>query len=101
MAINSQPDLLADLEFPDKGPGYKAIQKTDKYNIVRVCIKGGVTVPTHKGDHTAFFTVLQGKGIFTLGDERFELSAGGYIFIPLDKERSIESVEDLVLLAVK
>lgn len=93
-------NLLLDLEFPEEGPGKKMIQKTEKYTVLRLCIKKGNIIPPHPDDHTALFTVLKGKGIFARGDDRIELSAGSYIFIPKGKARGIESVEDLVVLAL-
>ncbi len=101
MAINTNPNLLADLEFPDQEPGHNLIHKTEKYKVVRVCVKSGLILPPHVEEHSAFFTVLQGKGVFIMDGVRTELSAGGYIFIPSGANRSIEGLEDLVLLAVK
>ena len=48
-----------------------------------------------------FFLVLQGRGIFTCGEEDVELAQNQYLYIKADETRGIQALEDLVVFAVK
>ena len=56
-------DILLDKQFKENIPHKKPILSTDNYRIMRLCLKKGVVLPPHEGTHTAFFLVLEGKGI--------------------------------------
>jgi len=45
--------------------------------------------------------VLQGRGIFTCGEEEVELEQNQYLFIKADETRGIQALEDLVVFVVK
>ena len=94
-------NILLDKQFAENVPDKKQIIGTDNYKIMRLCLKKGVEVPPHGGTHTAFFLVLEGRGIFTKGSEEIELKQNDFLFFKVDEIRGIKSLEDLVILAVR
>ena len=64
-----------------------------------ICIMPGQEIPPHPGA-TGCFYVLEGKGIFTLGSEKIEISAGSLVVVPKGGVRGIKPTEKLILFAV-
>lgn len=64
-----------------------------------ICIMPGQEIPPHPGA-TGMFYVLEGKGTFTDGDEKVEISAGSLVIVPKGGVRGIRPSEKLVLFAV-
>lgn len=64
-----------------------------------ICLMPGQEIPPHPGA-TGMFYVLEGKGIFTVGDEKIDISAGSLIIVPSGGTRGIRPSEKLVLFAV-
>ena len=46
------------------------------------------------------FYVLEGKGVFTVGDEKIDVSAGSLIIVPAGGIRGIRPSEKLILFGV-
>lgn len=64
-----------------------------------ICIMPGQEIPPHPGA-TGMFYVIEGKGVFTAGDEKIEISAGSLIVAPAGAIRGIKPSEKLILFAV-
>ncbi len=64
-----------------------------------ICITPGQEIPPHPGA-TGMFYVLEGKGIFTDGDEKIDISAGSLVIVPKGGVRGIKPTEKLLLFAV-
>jgi quercetin dioxygenase-like cupin family protein len=75
--------------------------KTDSFNVVLVCLEAGQEIPPHPEPYAVCFYVINGKGMFTVGNEQVELSSGGLIFVPVNETRGILSREKLMLLGVQ
>ena len=73
----------------------------ENFELVRIALGKGGKIPPHQGGHAVFFLVLQGKGVFTCGEEEVYLTQNQYLFIKADETRGIQALEDLVLFAVK
>ena len=56
----------------------------------------GVIIPPHQGGHAVFFLVLQGKGVFTCGEEEIKPTPNQHVYIKADEIRGIQALEDLV-----
>lgn len=97
----SPENLHEGITFTAENPVKKMLCSTDNFKIMRICLKKGVIRPTHTGDHSAFFLVLKGKGIFTTGSGEVELNTGDFITIKRGEVRGIQSLEDLMILAVR
>lgn len=64
-----------------------------------ICLMPGQEIPPHSGA-TGMFYVLEGKGVFTVGDEKVDISAGSLIIVPAGGIRGIRPSEKLVLFGV-
>jgi quercetin dioxygenase-like cupin family protein len=94
-------NILSKLDFSKQNPMKTTILKREKFEIVRIALGKGLMIPPHKGGHAVFFMILQGRGIFTCGDEKVELVQNQYLHIETNDIRGIEALEDLVVLAIK
>jgi len=78
----------------------KDLLSTKNYTVALICLETGQEIPPHPEPYGACFYVINGKGIFTIGKEQFELSKGQMIYSAADEVRSIKSLERLVLIGV-
>jgi quercetin dioxygenase-like cupin family protein len=79
----------------------KDILKTSNYNVVLICLEAGQEITSHPEPYSVCFYIIEGKGIFTVGNEQVELDRGCMIFIPADEARGIKSKEKLTLLGIQ
>ncbi|MHA1612873.1 MAG: hypothetical protein ACTSVZ_02345 [Promethearchaeota archaeon] len=96
----SQKNVLDGISFSAENPVKQLLFDAENHKITQICLNEGVILPPHKEDHTAFFLVLKGKGIFTSGSGEVELETNGYISIKKGETRGIQPLEDLVVLVV-
>ena len=94
-------NILDQLTFSKNSPVKTMLRQQERFGLVRIALGKGVVIPPHQGGHAIFFLVLQGKGIFTCGEENVELAKNQYIYIKADDTRGIQALEDLVVFAVK
>jgi len=94
-------NMLNQLTFSKNSPVKTMLLQQEHFGLVRIALGKGVTIPPHQGGHAVFFLVLQGKGIFTCGEEEVELAQNQYVNIKADETRGIQALEDLVVFAVK
>ena len=97
----SPENVRKGITFSSENPIKKILCNTENYKIMRICLKKGAIRDLHTGDHSAFFLVLEGKGIFTTGTGEVELEANDFLTIKKGEIRGIQSLEDLVILAVR
>jgi quercetin dioxygenase-like cupin family protein len=83
------------------GAAKKDLLKTGSFNVVLVCLEAGQEIPPHPEPYAVCFYVINGKGMFTVGNEQVELSSGGLIFVPVNETRGILSREKLTLLGIQ
>lgn len=93
-------DLLSQKEFPPGQPLKKDLWAPEKFTVALICLQAGVEIPPHPEPFAAFFTVLEGRGVFISGGESVELGPGGAITISANDLRGMRSLEDLVVLGV-
>ncbi len=86
------PQDLADVK--------KDVLATKNFTIALICLETGQEILSHPEPYGACFYVVSGKGIFTVGKEKFELGNGQMVFVAADEMRGIKSLERLVLLAI-
>ena len=94
-------DVLKQLTFSESSPVKTMLLQQEHFELVRIALGKGVNIPPHQGGHAVFFLVLQGRGIFTCGEENVELAQNQYLHIKADETRGIQALEDLVIFAVK
>ena len=94
-------NMLNQLTFSKNSPVKTMLLQQEHFGLVRIALGKGVIIPPHQGGHAVFFLVLQGKGIFTCGEEEVELAQNQYVNIKADETRGIQALENLVVFAVK
>lgn len=77
------------------------VLKTRNFNIALICLEAGQAIPPHPEPYGVCFYVINGKGIFTVSNEQFELASGGMIFAAANEVRGIISRERLTLLGIQ
>ena len=94
-------NVLNQLTFSENSPVKTMLLQQEHFGLVRIALGKGVKIPPHQGGHAVFFLVLQGRGIFTCGDDHVELAQNQYLYIKADETRGIQALEDLAVFAVK
>jgi len=84
-------------------PGGRA--KTDlfngeHFNIVAISLDTGAEIPPHEEPYEVFFYVVSGKGVFAVGEEKWEAEAGSWVFSPRGN-RGIRCIERMTILGVQ
>ena len=64
-----------------------------------ICLMPGQGIPPHPGAIGMFY-VLEGRGTFTLGEQKIDISVGSLIIVPSGEIRGISPSEKLLLFAV-
>lgn len=77
------------------------IVKSDKFNIVMVCLEKYQEIKPHPEPYAVFFFVLEGRGIFTSEKGEVELKKGDSIFLDANENRGIKCIEKLSILGVQ
>jgi quercetin dioxygenase-like cupin family protein len=88
-------------KFSSEKPNKEDIIKSDKFNIVVVCLEKDQEIKPHPEPYAVFFYVMEGRGIFTSEDEKVELNKGDSIFMKSNKIRGIKCIEKLSILGVQ
>jgi len=94
-------NMLNQLTFSKDNPVKTMLLQQEHFGLVRIALAKGVIIPPHQGGHAVFFLVLQGKGIFTCGEEDIKLTPNQHVYIKADEIRGIQALEDLVVFVVK
>lgn len=79
----------------------KDVLKTSNFNLVLICLETGQEIPSRPEPYGVCFYVIDGKGVFTVGNKQVELTCGGMIFAPANEARGIKSIETLKLLGIQ
>jgi len=79
----------------------KDLLRTGSFNVALICLEAGQEIPSHPEPYGVCFYVINGKGVFTVGSEQFELASGEMIFAQANEARGILSKERLTLLGVQ
>ncbi len=94
-------NILSLQNFSKKGPVKTDIIKSNKFNVVTVCLEENQAIPPHPEPYAVFFLVLKGKGVFTKGKENFELEQGSELFVENNELRGIKALEKLIILGIQ
>lgn len=86
------------MEFPREGVFSKVLAKGPLSNHTLMCLSGGTEISEHTSTCEAVVTVLKGKGIFTLKDEKIEMKPGVFIYMPKNEPHSLKADENLAIL---
>ena len=94
-------DLLSKREFSSEKPVKKDLIKSENFNTVLVCLEKGQEIKPHPEPYAVFFLILEGTGLFTCKEGKFELNKNDGLFIEADEIRGIKCLENLVVLGVQ
>jgi quercetin dioxygenase-like cupin family protein len=96
---------ISDLEprINPHGVGARLLMASPQLKSVHLTFKPGDTITPHASDIPAYFYVLDGSGVVTIGDETKEVSAGCFIESPAGLAHGWEnnSLSSLKLLVFK
>lgn len=88
-------------EFSIENPLKKDILKSEKFNVVLVCLENNQEIKPHPEPYAVFFLVLEGSGVFNTENGSTQLSQNDCIFIPANKIRGIRASQRLTILGVQ
>lgn len=94
-------NLLEKDGFSSEKPVKKDILKSEKFNIVLVYLEKGQEIKPHPEPYAVFFLVLEGTGLFTSKEGKFELKKNDGLFIEANEIRGIKCLENMVVLGVQ
>jgi quercetin dioxygenase-like cupin family protein len=94
-------NLLSKKEFSSEKPLKKDILKSEKFNIVLLCLEKDQEIKPHPEPYAVFFLVLEGKGVFTNSKGNFKLSENFGIYIKANEIRGIKCLKKMVVLGVQ
>jgi len=84
----------------DLGMVKKDLLGTSNFGVSLICLEADQVIPSHPEPYGACFYVISGKGMFTVGKEKFELSRGKMVFAAAGEVRGIKSLARIVLLGI-
>jgi quercetin dioxygenase-like cupin family protein len=94
-------DLTKLVEFSKTERVKKDVRRTRMFNIVLVCLETGQEIPPRPEPYDVCFYVIEGRGVFTVGDREAELAAGSMTFAPVNVARGIKSTQHLTVLGIQ
>lgn len=71
-----------------------------KVKIPLICMEPGQEIPPHGGHSIGIFYVIEGKGIFTLNDQKIDMKKDMIFVAPEGTSRGMKCVERMVVLAI-
>ena len=87
--------------FSREKPVKKDVLKSENFNIVQVYLKKDQEIKPHPEPYAVFFIVLEGKGLFTSKEGKFEVIKNGGLFIKADEIRGIKCLENMIVLGIQ
>ena len=94
-------DLNELAEFSTTERVKKDVRRTRMFNTVLVCLETGQEIPPRPEPYDVCFYVVEGRGVFTVGDREAELAAGSMTFAPANVARGIKSTQRLTVLGIQ
>ncbi len=71
-----------------------------KVKMPLICMEPGQEIPPHGGHSIGIFYVKEGKGVFTLDDQKIDMNKDMIIIAPEGATRGMRCVERMVVLAI-
>ena len=79
----------------------KNVLKTKSFNVVLICLESGQEIPSRPEPYEVCFYIIDGSGIFSVGEEKYDLFKGNMVFVPANAARGIKSKERLTVLGIQ
>ena len=71
-----------------------------KVKMPLICMEPGQEIPPHSGNSIGIFYVKEGKGVFTLDNQKIDMKKDMIIIAPEGASRGMKCVERMVVLAI-
>lgn len=71
-----------------------------KVKMPLICMEPGQEIPPHGGHSIGIFYVKEGKGVFTLDNQKIDMKKDMIIIAPEGASRGMKCVERMVVLAI-
>ena len=71
-----------------------------KVKMPLICMEPGQEIPQHGGHSVGIFYVKEGKGVFTLDNQKINMERDMIIIAPEGSSRGMKCVERMVVLAI-
>jgi quercetin dioxygenase-like cupin family protein len=98
-ALYSQiPNLTESIELPANGTLSRAIYQDDRLKAVLFGFSAGQELSEHTASTPAVMHFLKGEATITLGDDVFEVTAGGWVHMAAGLRHSIRTHTPVVML---
>jgi len=79
----------------------KNVLKTKSFNVVLICLESGQEIPLRPEPYEVCFYIIDGSGVFSVGEEKYDLSKGNMIYVPANTVRGIKSNQRLTVLGIQ
>ena len=89
------------VERPKPGVTLERLHRDATFNVVRVTVATGISLPPHPEEYMVLFYVLEGSGRITTDECIKEVMAGDYVLVGHGETRGIEAVERMILLGIQ
>jgi len=87
--------------FSPEKPIKKHFINAKGFHAALICLGRGVEIPPHAEGYGVLFTVLDGIGTFSDGNDLKTLGANERLYFKKDEIRGIKAMEDLVVLGIQ
>ena len=71
-----------------------------KVKMPLICMEPGQEIPPHGGHSIGIFYVKEGKGVFTLDNQKIDMEKDMIIIAPEGSSRGMKCLERMVVLAI-
>jgi len=79
----------------------KNVLKTKSFNVVLICLESGQEIPLRPEPYEVCFYIIDGSGVFSVGEEKYDLSKGNVIYVLANTARGIKSNQRLTVLGIQ
>ena len=94
-------DLLASSTAPAGGRRVETLAKTDAFELKRLSLAAGASIPEHQAPGPITVQCLAGRVAFTAAGADHDLRAGTLIHLPPRELHALRAEEDSVVLVTK
>jgi len=91
-------NILDQIEYPKSGILSKEILKNEKSDVTLFCMSKGTEISDHTSTKAGFIYILDGKGVFTLADEKIVMVSGVLIYMGENKVHALKAEENTSFL---
>jgi quercetin dioxygenase-like cupin family protein len=87
---------LADYTKP--GVSRKALVKDEQNSFSLLCLTAGTKMPEHSAPRPISVTVIEGRGVLTLGGQEITLQPSVFVYMPANTPHALQALENLAFL---